>query len=72
MLISRIESRFIKKTKDHKTSQLLVTYNILSEVVPDNKDLRKRMVFNVFMLEFINLYRGVRHAFGLPVRGQRT
>ena len=24
------------------------------------------------MLDLINSYRGLRHAFGLPVRGQRT
>ena len=30
------------------------------------------MVFNIFMLDLINSYRGLRHSFGLPVRGQRT
>jgi hypothetical protein len=29
-------------------------------------------VFNIFMLDLINSYRGLRHSFGLPVRGQRT
>lgn len=69
---SRVESRLQKKMKDLKTSQLLTVYKTLLSVVPDNKDLKKKMVFNIFMLDLINSYRGLRHSFGLPVRGQRT
>ena len=72
MVVSRLESRIDKKTKELKTSQLFTTYNLLLGVVPENKELRKKVVFNVFILDFINTYRGVRHSFGLPVRGQRT
>lgn len=69
---SRIESRLQKKVKDLGTSRLLVVYKILLCVVPENKELKRKMVFNVFILDLINSYRGLRHAFGLPVRGQRT
>ena len=69
---TRIEQRVHKKAKDLKTSQLLTVYKVLLCVVPDNKDLKKRTVFNIFILDLINSYRGLRHAFGLPVRGQRT
>jgi ribosomal protein S13 len=72
LLNSRLESRFLKKIKDFKISKLLLLYNILLSVTPNKKDLKKKQTFNVFMLDFINSYRGLRHAFGLPVRGQRT
>jgi ribosomal protein S13 len=69
---SRIESRLQKKVKDLRTSKLLLVYRTLLCVVPENKELKRKMVFNVFILDLINSYRGLRHAFGLPVRGQRT
>lgn len=54
------------------TSKTIVIYRVLNSIVPDNKDLGKRSTFNIFMLDLINSYRGLRHAFGLPARGQRT
>lgn len=72
ILCVRLENRVNKKSKDFKTSQLIAIYKILFNVVPENKELRKKVVFNIFMLDLINSYRGLRHAFGLPVRGQRT
>jgi ribosomal protein S13 len=71
-LLLRLENRVEKKTKDLKTSKLITIYKILLNVVPDNKVLKKKMIFNIFMLDLVNSYRGLRHAFGLPVRGQRT
>lgn len=35
-------------------------------------DLRKEIVFNIKRLSDIGCYRGYRHSYGLPVRGQRT
>lgn len=72
ILSLRLESRIDKKSKDLRTSQLITVYKILLGVVPDNKSFKKKLVFNIFMLDLINSYRGLRHAFGLPVRGQRT
>ena len=72
ILISRLEGRLIKKIKDLKTSQFIMIYKVLLDIVPNNKTLKKKMVFNIFMLDVINSYKGLRHAFGLPVRGQRT
>jgi small subunit ribosomal protein S13 len=69
---TRVEYRLQKKAKDLKVSQLLTVYKVLLCVVPDNKDLKKKTIFNIFILDLINSYRGLRHAFGLPVRGQRT
>lgn len=72
ILFLRLENRVEKKSKDLKTSQLISIYKILLSIVPDNKDLKKKNIFNIFLLDLINSYRGLRHAFGLPVRGQRT
>ncbi len=69
---SRVESRVNKKSKEFKTSQLISIYRVLLNVVPNGKDFKRRVVFNIFMLDLVNSYRGLRHAFGLPVRGQRT
>jgi hypothetical protein len=51
---------------------MFVVYNILLNIVPQDRELRKKVIFNVFMLDLINSYRGLRHSFGLPTRGQRT
>jgi len=72
ILFLKLENRVEKKVKDLKTSQLVSIYKILLDVVPGNKDLKKKNIFNIFILDLINSYRGLRHAFGLPVRGQRT
>lgn len=72
LLMSRLENRADKKVNLLNTSQIFVVYKILLSIVPEHKDLKKRHMFNIFMLDLINSYRGLRHAFGLPVRGQRT
>jgi len=72
ILVSRLESRLDKKSKDLKTSKIVSVYKLLLSIVPENKDLKKKNIFNIFMLDLVNSYRGLRHAFGLPVRGQRT
>jgi ribosomal protein S13 len=72
ILSSRLETRYENKTKDLRTSKVILIYKLLLGVVPENKTLKKKMIFNIFMLDLINSYRGLRHAFGLPVRGQRT
>lgn len=68
----RLETRVEKKLKEFKTSKTILIYKLLISVVPENKSLKKKMVFNIFVLDLINSYKGLRHAFGLPVRGQRT
>ena len=44
----------------------------LNTVVPKNKSIKDRLIFNIFFLDLIISYRGWRHSKGLPVRGQRT
>lgn len=72
ILILRLENRVDKKIKDLRISKLIVVYKILLGIVPQNKELKKKITFNIFILDLINSYRGLRHSFGLPVRGQRT
>lgn len=69
---SRVESREQSKIKNKKTSKVMSVYILLLSVVPNNKEIKKKMIFNIFLLDLINSYRGLRHSFGLPVRGQRT
>ena len=72
LLYSRLETRLDKKIKEFSVSKMFVVYNILLHIVPQEKELKKKIIFNVFMLDLINSYRGLRHSFGLPTRGQRT
>lgn len=56
----------------YKNSKWLVLNNLLDRIVPEGKTLKKRKLINIYLLDFIGSYRGYRHSFGLPVRGQRT
>ena len=57
-----------------------MTQNILVKIlkwVDKNKilvesSLKQKIVANINKLKSIKIYRGLRHAFNLPVRGQRT
>lgn len=44
----------------------------LNFIIPKNKSIKDRLIFNIFFLDLIISYRGWRHSKGLPVRGQRT
>ena len=72
IFLTRLETREDKKIKDIKVSKLITIYKILLSIVPNNKELKKKQIFNIFILDLINSYKGLRHSFGLPVRGQRT
>jgi len=71
-LISRTETRVDYKLRGYRTSKVISIYRILYSIVPNNQELKKKKLFNIFILDLIGSYRGLRHAFGLPVRGQRT
>jgi small subunit ribosomal protein S13 len=57
-----------------------LTQNILVKIlkwVDKNKllvesSLKQKIVFDINKLKSIKIYRGLRHAYNLPVRGQRT
>jgi len=46
--------------------------SILLQFFPKSRNLKNRVDCNIFFLDFLNTYRGLRHSKGLPVRGQRT
>lgn len=56
----------------YKNSKWLILNYLLDSVIPNNKNLKKRRLINIYFLDFISCYRGYRHSFGLPVNGQRT
>lgn len=68
----RLESRYEKKIRELKTSKLSILYKLLLCVTPDGKIIETKQIVNIFMLDLINTYRGLRHSLGLPTRGQRT
>ena len=72
VLIKRLESYSKETVGDLKYSKVLVLFDTLTSIVPNNNGLKKKYIINIFMLDIINSYRGFRHSVGLPVRGQRT
>ena len=56
----------------YKNSKWLILNNLLDSIIPNNKNLKKKRLVNIYFLDFISSYRGYRHSFGLPVHGQRT
>lgn len=65
-----VSSKFVLNT--YKNSKWYIFFNILDVIIPNNKNLKKQKLINIFFLDFISSYRGYRHSFGLPVKGQRT
>ena len=48
ILFLRLENRIEKKTKDLRTSQLISIYKILLNIVPENKDLKKKKKYLIY------------------------
>lgn len=44
----------------------------IQKLIPANKSFKDKLVINLNVLYLIRCYRGWRHSFSLPVRGQRT
>ena len=60
------------KAADLKDDQVLTIATTLDKKYVIEGQLRRQVAANVQRLRKINAYRGVRHAKGLPARGQRT
>ncbi len=54
------------------TAEELRTIQTLIETIPTEGELRKIVRNNIETLKRTQAYRGLRHAMGLPTRGQRT
>ncbi len=50
----------------------LVLTHYLNTLVPSNNSIKERLILNLNFLFLIKSYRGWRHTFSLPTRGQRT
>lgn len=68
----RFETRIDNKLKNLKTSEMICLNKIFFKIIPENKEFKKKVIMNIYFIDLINTYRGVRHSFGLPSRGQRT
>jgi small subunit ribosomal protein S13 len=60
------------KVKDLTEEEVNKLREIVDKQFRVEGELRKEVNFNIKRLIEIGSYRGIRHRFGLPVRGQRT
>ncbi|GAB4408661.1 MAG: 30S ribosomal protein S13 [Thermodesulfovibrionales bacterium] len=60
------------KVKDLKDEDIVKIRNVIDRDYKVEGDLRRDVSMNIKRLTDIGCYRGLRHRFGLPVRGQRT
>ncbi len=71
-----IYTRFEKYKKDNLISSRDAEWRKFKSIISNfsirGRNIKARYDVNIFMLDFLNTYRGLRHSKGLPVRGQRT
>lgn len=60
------------RTRALKEPEVLRLKEIIEKRYTVEGELRRQVLMNVKRLKDIGTYRGIRHARGLPVRGQRT
>jgi small subunit ribosomal protein S13 len=60
-----------KRARDLTTDEINKIQAVLDKYMVEG-DLRRSISDNINRLKRVKAYRGVRHAMGLPVRGQRT
>ena len=70
-ILRRAKVEFGKKAKELSQSQENDIRKIVEEIKIEG-DLKRMVSSNVKRLKDIKAYRGIRHARGLPSRGQRT
>lgn len=63
---------FDKKAKDLTPEELTRIKEIIEKNYKIEGELRREIMLNIKQLKEIGCWRGIRHAKGLPVRGQRT
>lgn len=63
---------FQKKAKDLNEKEVERIKEIIEKNYKVEGELRKEILMNIKRLKEIKCWRGLRHAKGLPVRGQRT
>ena len=63
---------FKKRLECHFNCDYDLFVSIVKKRIPLNFFFFKRYIYNIFLLDLISSYRGLRHCLGLPTRGQRT
>lgn len=66
-----LKINYLKKVKDITEDEQKIIGDELRKFVLEN-DLKREIAFAIKRLREIKCYRGLRHAVGLPVRGQLT
>lgn len=61
-----------KKTKELNAEEVNRLKEIIEKEHKVEGDLRREVIMNIKRLKDIGCWRGLRHAKGLPTRGQRT
>lgn len=69
---TQLECPLIYEWKNYKFWQKLLFLQILIKIIPEKFTINQRVLLQIFILEHTHSYKGWRHLFGLPVRGQRT
>ena len=71
-ILQSLNIPFEVKTEALDTAQIGALRETIEKNYPVEGELHRRIMMNVKRLKDIGSYRGLRHAKGLPVRGQRT
>jgi len=71
-ILSEINVNPDTRVKDLTDEDILKIRTAIDRDFKVEGDLRREVSMNIKRLTDIGCYRGVRHRFGLPVRGQRT
>lgn len=70
-ILDDLKVPFMKKVKDISEDEQKLIVDELKKYVLEN-DLKREIAFAIKRLREIKCYRWMRHAVGLPVRGQQT
>lgn len=71
-ILTKVKIDYNKRVKDLSDDEVASIQREVSNNYVTEGELRKEIMLNIRRLKDIKCYRGLRHAKGLPVRGQRT
>src|SRR5580658_6204793 len=71
-ILNKLKINFDTRVKDLTNDEIAAIQKEVSGHYVTEGELRKEIMSNIRRLKEIKCYRGLRHAKGLPVRGQRT
>jgi len=71
-ICGRVEITLNKQLSLYSVDRWLVLNKYLNSLVPANTSIKEKLLINLNYLFLIKTYRGWRHCFSLPTRGQRT